>query len=756
MPKSTRKNGHEGMVLTLEDKGTKRGRSSIACLTCRMRKVRCDVMSGAPCSNCKLDVIKCVVRRDRRNRKHFASLLPVRVSDIHLQDYDRDSEKSERPWHRILDTGPVVASPNTIIADPVSNPSACQPNGNSSRLLLNADGDFTAARTPPQAHDVANRPQRAICGRIDIEQQEKRSWERLPHFIEPISDTTLSAGHIIFLETQDVFNLPNWSVQTALIEAYAEYAYPYMPLIQVHEFLGGVEDASIGGSKRYSLLLYFALLFAGAAFVDHSRLDMNSTGFCSRKAARRELSRRATLLHDLGFEKNCVVLTQTALLMSSWSDIAQDNKDSWYWMGLAISNAFASGLNTRQVHQSVTQTERKLRKRIWWSCYMRDRFLAMGLHRPARIKDENVSIPGLEISDFELATLCRDNTIIKSHKSVLYRLDKQVELAEICVHRSRLSSLIESILTTQAACDDLERLGGEPETVPSSPSIDDVFAHSAACLELWSASIPTSCEYRPDKDDDVTPSLVLHQSHLQMTFHTLMYTLHRPRALPVRHKKLHASPSLFSNGSGRELLSSAIAVTSIVTDLRNLELDSYLPVSGVTIIFPAMVICLLEMRNEDPVSRQEASIRFATCMKVMESLQETYVAADVAIKYFNAALEKSDLKPPVMPLQESVESPNYLYPDNLSSDGVREDTATSQMRVDLLCKASFDSAVMGTGICDENGHVVTQDELGNVNFEVDALTWSDLTMDCEEWTEPSTVVMAQVEDTSVTADQVPV
>lgn len=34
-----------------------KARSSVACLSCRVRKVRCDVVIGSPCSNCKLDMI---------------------------------------------------------------------------------------------------------------------------------------------------------------------------------------------------------------------------------------------------------------------------------------------------------------------------------------------------------------------------------------------------------------------------------------------------------------------------------------------------------------------------------------------------------------------------------------------------------------------------------------------------------------------------------------------------------------------------
>jgi hypothetical protein len=125
--------------------------------------------------------------------------------------------------------------------------------------------------------------------------QGKPSWQHLPRFIEPLSAKTLSTGHLEFLEGQHAFELPSWSLQKALIEAYVEYAYPYMPLIQLPDFLDSLENVSIREGKKHSLLLYLALLFAGAAFVSQSALKADTMGFSTRKLARRELSRRVTV-----------------------------------------------------------------------------------------------------------------------------------------------------------------------------------------------------------------------------------------------------------------------------------------------------------------------------------------------------------------------------------------------------------------------------------------------------------------------------
>ncbi|EJT80572.1 hypothetical protein GGTG_00567 [Gaeumannomyces tritici R3-111a-1] len=46
---------------------TKR-RAARACVSCRARKVRCDVVEGAPCGNCRWDNVECIVQESRRRK----------------------------------------------------------------------------------------------------------------------------------------------------------------------------------------------------------------------------------------------------------------------------------------------------------------------------------------------------------------------------------------------------------------------------------------------------------------------------------------------------------------------------------------------------------------------------------------------------------------------------------------------------------------------------------------------------------------
>lgn len=48
-----------------------RKRSSRACVSCRSRKVRCDIIQhGAPCSNCRLDCVECKLAMSKRQLRY--------------------------------------------------------------------------------------------------------------------------------------------------------------------------------------------------------------------------------------------------------------------------------------------------------------------------------------------------------------------------------------------------------------------------------------------------------------------------------------------------------------------------------------------------------------------------------------------------------------------------------------------------------------------------------------------------------------
>lgn len=64
---SNTSDGASGTVTNAAGKVIKR-RAARACVSCRNRKVRCDVVETFPCGNCRWDKIECVVQEGRRRR----------------------------------------------------------------------------------------------------------------------------------------------------------------------------------------------------------------------------------------------------------------------------------------------------------------------------------------------------------------------------------------------------------------------------------------------------------------------------------------------------------------------------------------------------------------------------------------------------------------------------------------------------------------------------------------------------------------
>lgn len=70
-----------------------------------------------------------------------------------------------------------------------------------------------------------------------------------------------------------------------MLRAYVEFVHPYMPLLDLHDFLSMV-DKRDGSKGKVSLILFQAVMFAGSAFVDMEHL--RTAGYATRKDARKD------------------------------------------------------------------------------------------------------------------------------------------------------------------------------------------------------------------------------------------------------------------------------------------------------------------------------------------------------------------------------------------------------------------------------------------------------------------------------------
>jgi hypothetical protein len=110
----------------------------------------------------------------------------------------------------------------------------------------------------------------------------------LPDYIRGLPPR-LQHEDIDYLAAKGALTLPDVELRNELLKSYIHYVHPYMPLLDLDEFLQTI--ARNDGIHRMSLLLFQAVMFAGTAFVDMEHL--RNAGYPNRKLARKVFFQRA-------------------------------------------------------------------------------------------------------------------------------------------------------------------------------------------------------------------------------------------------------------------------------------------------------------------------------------------------------------------------------------------------------------------------------------------------------------------------------
>ncbi|CAK7272017.1 hypothetical protein SEPCBS57363_004917 [Sporothrix epigloea] len=611
-------------------------RAARACASCRNRKVRCDVVETFPCGNCRWDKIECVVQEGRRRRRGVFNAREATVA-VSQPEHESFSGLNGHSGH---------------------NHGQCQQRIGSNPLLLPKEPD-TRRDSADDVHAVSTGlpgfPLLPIADHPGDPQQQVASL--LPGFIRPLP-AKMAPEDIVYLHSKSVFSLPDAELQKALLHAYIEFVHPYMPLLELHQFLETIVDRD-GKSGTVSLLLYHAVMFTASSFVPAKYLK--AAGFSRRREARKSFFMKARALYDLDYETDRLTLVQALLLMTYWYETPDDQKDTWHWMGVAVSLAHTIGLHRDPRTTGEPIRRQRLRKLLWWCCFMRDRMIALGMRRPKRIRNEDADVPMLTPSDFEKAILPDDIDVVPAECRYVRDIEMQEQLAELCVEKAKLCVLVGNMLQQQYTILPRGRQRGSDAgprnntmmLFPNWPLSDDGNGSGPsevdkidANLRAWLLALPASCRYSPLTPVDVQngrATVAVQRTLLHLVYQTTMSALHRPRIQPaaIGAPMLSIEQQEFSRGRVRD---AADCVTRMGGEMLRLRLEPYLPTAGVTVFLPAMFAHLLDIKGGVPHERrQQAVLGFLTCMRIMESLRERYAAAEIAKGFVESLLEKAGI-----------------------------------------------------------------------------------------------------------------
>ena len=118
--------------------------------------------------------------------------------------------------------------------------------------------------------------------------RRQRAGVSLPSYVRALPPR-ITADDIEYLQRKGALTVPDTRLRNELLRSYVQYVHPYMPLLDLKDFLDPIEKND--GSSPVSLLLFQAVMFAASAYIDMRFL--HAQGFDNRKAARKLFFQRA-------------------------------------------------------------------------------------------------------------------------------------------------------------------------------------------------------------------------------------------------------------------------------------------------------------------------------------------------------------------------------------------------------------------------------------------------------------------------------
>ncbi|KAK5117987.1 hypothetical protein LTR62_004031 [Meristemomyces frigidus] len=559
-----------------------RHRASVACSTCRERRIRCVVPAGDnECVQCKRVGQECVIKNDDERRRPisraYVSTLTDRVSTLESMLKDRGAEPPSVTY-------PPKTTRGSMYADGEHSPVRRA----LSRQATNSHNEFgqPEASSPDSGPDDAIEGVSQLGSAMSVEGQRERSEVDLAQGT-PIEDKNQglvsrllsTRGHLSFdqisgrlryfgptVNSHVYSELDIDSAKTsreAVEQARrAEKVIRTLPM-ETHEYLmslfwqhyNGVlhvvheeafnEDREHGRTQFYSGFLHICMLAMAYRFADKARADMQRIALPDREST---LHREAKYMLDLELERPGGLPSVAALLILGDSEVGvgRDNV-GWMYAGMAMRLAYDIGLHLDSSQSGMSQREIDVRRMTLWACIIFDRYWSLFLGRPTTIKSADVEIYSLS-NQFERLGTCKPAGPEMSLNTRIY--EALIDLMEIA------GKIVEN-----AEHRNLDR-------TRQSPDQSAYFRMAAIDRELhnWAARLPQDLRYTEENRTSAPLSFYL----LHQQYHAVLILLHRPFARyddsgspDVEDPSVSALDSHFSKASRAICTKSAVTMARI-------------------------------------------------------------------------------------------------------------------------------------------------------------------------------------------------
>lgn len=541
-------------------------------------------------------------------------------------------------------------------------------DGTEQRQLTEEDANRQeGGHAPPEAYDGLLTP--GITTEPSEKYHSPTATVPLPAFIIPLSPR-IPSEDIEFLTRKGAFQLPEPDLQLEILRSYLFSVHPFLPLLDSQDLISVVLNN--GEQGNVSLLLFQAVMFGGLHSLRPS--IVHRLGFETTKQAREIFFNRVRLLHDFNVEPNSVAVCQALLLMSSWYSRRHDRRDTWHWTGLAYDVARSIGLHREPARGDASDRCSHLRKRLWWSLYIRDRMIGLGTRRPMRIRDDECNVKMLTLSDFDISTF--DGTTEQT-TSLTPSSEEMCSTARMCIRLAKLSICIGHVVSSQYTTLDTQL--GVPHTMMVVSRRDrSALEELEMCnkeLDEWYRDHNENAERSESLASGRDPQSCseIHWTILHLTYFTTVNVLHRAQAL---------YPSLDDDGtqaaqrsSRTKVKDAARGMTKITLTMLNNDQARFLGLIGVTAIIAACLSHMLDISSSDEDVRDASTLRLYQSMQVLQYLRGIYASADAAASFVASMTGRAGIYMPAQATKSGAEK-NYVGDSGRSSSFARTDPKT--------------------------------------------------------------------------------
>ncbi|KAI0389118.1 fungal-specific transcription factor domain-containing protein [Xylariaceae sp. FL0594] len=409
-----------------------RHRASIACFSCRDRRIRCVVpKGGSGCTQCKRSGTECVIKMDDERRrpisKVYVSSLSARIDMLEGMLRDKgvvvppathppmtkheaqssssgDERRTSPANSRRLSNSDNHASVHHLLSPPHSHDDFGIVES-SAEDSANQDG------THPGAEKLQKKGLSSIHNlRLDHKEEDYiyrlfapkggLCFDHLTDKVRYFGSTANSHVHADSPDKYDSRESPELVRRAErIIRSLAPKTYDYLMqnFWSYHNSVLQVVDQNAfeadRGSKKpiyYSSFLHLAILAIGWRFADKDRPDVARLDLGNREST---LHREARCMLDTELERPMGITSVQSLLLLGDLEcgVGRDNT-GWMYAGMANRLAFDIGLHVDCSDSGLSDGERSIRARVWRACILYDRYWALFLGRPTSIKRRDVGL----------------------------------------------------------------------------------------------------------------------------------------------------------------------------------------------------------------------------------------------------------------------------------------------------------------------------------------------------------------------------